>query len=214
MTRFNRMSLATATLLGGIAVAAALSAQETVPATQEMPIDAPMAGGMEGGPGAGRGEGPGRGMRGEMRGGPRGMMIDFTAIDTDADGMLSREELMTRAVERIGAGDANGDGALDRAEIIAVMPERDGGMMMIFAPDPRERQADRMFEFMGVEPDGAIVVTDLAERQVNGLLARADSDHDGAISKAESEVKPEHGKKGGRGHHGSDKDHGKDRQRD
>ena len=58
---------------------------------------------------------------GDMLGGFHGE-IDFVAIDTDGNGVLTRAELQARAAERLARADANGDGSLDRAEIVALMP--------------------------------------------------------------------------------------------
>jgi hypothetical protein len=78
-------------------------------------------------------EGPG-----DLMGGFHGE-IDIVAIDADGDGVLTRAELQTRAVERLGRADANGDGGLDREELVALMPARHGGFLNVFAEDPGER---------------------------------------------------------------------------
>jgi Ca2+-binding EF-hand superfamily protein len=122
--------------------------------------------------GGGPGDGPGRG-------------LDFAAIDTDANGTLSRAELEARATARIGGIDTNGDGFLERAEIVEAMPGPRGGMMGVFRADPAEERADRMLAMMGATEAGRVEVTVLTARQVDGLLARLDSDRDGAISKDE-----------------------------
>ncbi|HMQ91943.1 MAG TPA: hypothetical protein PKA33_11140 [Amaricoccus sp.] len=123
--------------------------------------------------GAGPGDGPGRG-------------LDFAAIDTDANGSLSRAELEARANARVGEIDANGDGFLERAEIIAVIPAPRGGLMDVFRQDPSEARADRLLAMMGATEEGRFEVTALTTRQVNGLLARFDTDRDGAISQHEA----------------------------
>ena len=58
--------------------------------------------------------------------------IDFVAIDTDGDGLLSRAELQARATARLSPADANADGIIDRAELIAFLPAPDGGIIGIF----------------------------------------------------------------------------------
>lgn len=144
--------------------------------------------------GAGPGDGPGRG-------------LDFAAIDTDANGSLSRAELEARANARIVVIDANGDGFLERAEIIAAMPAPRGGPMDVFRPDPSEARADRMLAMMGATEAGRVEVAALTARQVDGLLARLDTDRDGAISQEEVaalEMRREErgGRFGERGEHG------------
>jgi hypothetical protein len=123
-------------------------------------------------------------------GGGRGG-VDFDAIDADADGALTRAELTARATERLAEPDANGDGALDRAELIAVMPAPRGLFVDVFAADPAEARADRMLAFMGATEAGRIEIVALAERHVNGLLARVDRDRDGAVSRDEAEAAAE-----------------------
>jgi hypothetical protein len=117
--------------------------------------------------------------------------LDFGAIDTDSNAALSRTELTARATARLAEPDANGDGALDRDELIASMPSPRGGMFMVFAPDPAEARADRLLAMMGATEAGRVEIAALAERQVNGLLARLDTDRDGAVSQAEAEAKAE-----------------------
>jgi hypothetical protein len=140
------------------------------------------------GPGSEHGFGPGMG---------RG--LDFTAIDSDGGGTLSREELAVFAVARIGTADADGNGTLERAEIVAIFPDTGGGLFQPFAQPRGERFADRLLERMDATEAGAVAVADLAERHVNAVLARLDSDHDGAISQEEAEDGPRRGWREGRG---------------
>ena len=68
-------------------------------------------------------------------GAPRGPMADpmrpggstSSPSTPTATASLSRAELQARAVARLGEADANGDGALDRDELIARMPGARGG---------------------------------------------------------------------------------------
>lgn len=123
----------------------------------------------------------------DNRGSARGPMLEFEAIDADADGTLTSEELIARATERLATADANGDGLLDRDELIAAMPAP-GGLDNVFAPDPRAWRADRMLAFMDANESGQIAIAEVAERRVNALLARADADNDGEISASEAEA--------------------------
>jgi Ca2+-binding EF-hand superfamily protein len=136
-----------------------------------------------------------------MGGGRAG--IEFEAIDADTDGSLSRAELTARATERLGEPDANGDGVLDRAELVAGMPGPRGGFLEVFAVDPAEARADRLLAFMGATEAGRIEVVALAERHVNGLLARLDADRDGAVSREEAEAAAE--RRAERRHHRGDR---------
>ncbi len=140
----------------------------------------------------GRADGPGG------RGG-----FDFTTLDADADGSVTRAELTATAMERITIVDTDGDGTITRAEIIASMPERPAGLGGMFAGDPAERRADRMLERMGAE-NGTIETATLADRMVERMIGRMDQDGDGAISRAESESGRRMGRGDGEGH-----DHGR-----
>lgn len=124
-------------------------------------------------------EGPG-----DMLGGFHGE-IDVVAIDTDGNGTLTRAELQARAVERLARADANGDGSLDRLEIVALMPGPRGGFLNLFAEDPAERMADRLIALLGGTETGRVEVAALADRRVNAILALADTDRDAALSPEE-----------------------------
>lgn len=123
----------------------------------------------------------------EGPGGPRGDGLDFRAIDTDGNGTLSRAELQARAVARLARADANGDGALDREELIAIMPGG-GDSFRVFSVGPGGAMADRLLALMGATESGRVEVAALADRRVNMLLAAVDTDRDAAISQAESEA--------------------------
>jgi Ca2+-binding EF-hand superfamily protein len=197
MTRHKRL-LALATLMGGLGLGGGAFAQQAAP---DMPPPPP--------PGKEAGRGHPMEMPGGL-GGPRGARIDFVAIDADGDGALTRDELTARATTRLAAADANGDGALDRAELIAALPGPRNTILMVFAPDPAAERADRFLAFMGVAENGRVEIAAIAERQVNGLVARFDADRDGAISRAEARRPAKghrshgmgHGAPGGHGAHG------------
>jgi hypothetical protein len=114
--------------------------------------------------------------------------IDFAAIDTDVDGSLSRAELQARAQARLAPADGNGDGMLDRTEIVALFPAAPGRMIDVFSADPAERMADRLLALMGATEAGRVELAALADRRVNMLLAMADEDRDAAISQAEADA--------------------------
>jgi Ca2+-binding EF-hand superfamily protein len=142
-------------------------------------------------------------------GGPMGFggPIDFVAIDANADGSLSRDELVARATERMSAADANGDGTIDRAELIAFLPAPRGGLMQVFAPNPAEDMADRVLALLGATEAGQVELGTLTDARVNLLMATADADHDGAISRAEADEMRPHGGRGG--HRGGEGRHGR-----
>ncbi|MFT3972632.1 MAG: EF-hand domain-containing protein [Amaricoccus sp.] len=119
---------------------------------------------------------------------PFGGAIDFKAIDTDGNGSLSRAELMARATARIATADTDGNGSLDRAELAAALPGPQDTLVAVFSASPAERLADRILAETGNTETGNVTVQALAERQVNMLLAVADTDRDAAISQDEAEA--------------------------
>jgi hypothetical protein len=149
-------------------------------------------------------EGPG-----DLMGGFHGE-IDVVAIDADGNGTLTRAELQARAVERLARADANGDGGLDREELVAILPGPRHGFLNVFAEDPAERMADRLIALMGGTEAGRVEVTALADRRVNALLALADADRDAAITLEEAEAAGERLDRGPRHWHERG-DRGRDR---
>ena len=128
--------------------------------------------------------------------------IDFTMIDTNGDGLLSRDELITRATERFADADTSADGSLDRAEIAAQMPEPRNGFGNIFGVDRAQQRADRILAMVGATEAGQAPIAALADQRVNMLLSFADEDRDAAISEAEAAALPT-GLMSGHGRHSS-----------
>ncbi len=87
------------------------------------------------------------------------------------------------------------------------MPGPRGGLTGVFRADPGEARADRMLATMGATEAGRVEVVVLSARQVDGLLARLDTDRDGAISQGEvAALEMQRG--GRRGHDGEGREHG------
>ncbi len=124
------------------------------------------------------------------RGGMRGAQLDFDAIDADGDGAITRAELEAHGTARLAEYDANGDGMLDRAELIAMTPAS-RGMRPLFQRDPAEMRVDRLLGRHDAEEAGAVAVAELLDRRVAMTLRMWDRDQDGAISRAEAEARPE-----------------------
>jgi len=131
--------------------------------------------------------------------------FDFTTLDADADGSVTRAELTATAMERITRVDADGDGVITREEILVSMPERPDGLRGMFGGNRAERRADRMLERMGAE-DGSIEAATLADGIVDRMIDRMDDDDDGAISREEAESGHRMGRRGGKGEHGKGRD--------
>lgn len=129
---------------------------------------------------------------------PFGGPIDFQAIDTDGDGALSRAELMARATARIAVADTDKNGSLDRAELADALPGPRDTIVAVFAERPAERFADRILAETGSTEAGSVTIEVLAARQVNMLLAAADTDRNAVISLEEADaMRPPRGRHGG-----------------
>lgn len=135
--------------------------------------------------------------------GPRHPMpqFDFSAADADASGGVSYPEftaylqaqMQERRAERLGdradrllaAGDADGDGALTRDELIAgagaLGDERRARMRDHGDSRGAERREMRGHGPRGMDP----------ERMANRLFDRIDSDNDGQVSPDEAQIAQE-----------------------
>lgn len=171
----------TTTLLSASALLAAMIATAGVAQAQGTPADEPR--------GSSWSEHHGDRWGGKHHRGHRGFFaIDFAAIDTDADGTLTRDELRTHAETRLAVFDLDSDGSLNAEELAAMMPESPRAVLMNpFGPDRAARFVAVMLERMDATEAGAVAISDLAERHVNTVLARVDRDRDGSISTEEAE---------------------------
>lgn len=101
----------------------------------------------------------------------------FDAIDTNRDGKLTMGELRADRLARLTAADADGDGALTATEFATLRPEARAGRMA------------KAFSHMDKDGDGKVILADLSgDHRGDGLFKRADTDSDGALSKAEIEA--------------------------
>ena len=153
-------------------------------------------GGQRGGPGGERG-GPG-GRRGERggpsgeRGGPGSMQIPIIkALDADKDGKISSQE-MANAATALATLDKNGDGVLERDEMMPPRRERGergerGGRRGQGGPRGGEGGSngfvDRMMQ-NDTDGDGKISADEAPER-MQGFFDRLDGDKDGFLTKEE-----------------------------
>lgn len=132
-------------------------------------------------------------MRGEGRMGQMGAM-SFADLDTDGNGRFSPEDMAARADARFAELDADGDGQVSREEFLAHSAAR--------ASD----RAGEMFDRLDADGDG-VLSRDAIEarggpgRGVERMIARFDTDNDGALSEAEFDTAlanmREHGGRGG-----------------
>lgn len=131
---------------------------------------------------------PERGSHGMHHGMHHGAMLDFDAVaDADAE-RVDREQLETWGIEQLGEFDADGNGALDREEIAATLPEFPRSPLMVFAGDPTEARVDRLLRMFEAEEAGEITLEAFVARQVDHLMRALDRDEDGTITREEAEA--------------------------
>ncbi len=128
--------------------------------------------------------------------GDRGAAL-FERFDADGDGAISRAEVDATHKARFMEADANGDGAVDLKELTTAMTKR------------AEEHAARMMERADANADGRIDPDEADHgRRHTRFFDRLDADGDGMITKAEAEEARRHFRRhGGRhgDHHGGDR---------
>lgn len=111
---------------------------------------------------------------GLARGGPDRAMPGFETLDQDGNGEITQSELNALGEARFAETDGNGDGTLDRAELIAA------------AVGWAEARATRMIERLDSNGDGVLSQDELTARRDTGrMISRFDSDGNGTLSQAE-----------------------------
>ncbi|MEO0369878.1 MAG: EF-hand domain-containing protein [Pseudomonadota bacterium] len=103
--------------------------------------------------------------------------MSFEEVDTNADGLMTREELLAHREARFATADTDGNGALTRAELEA---RAEGAQS-----ERRAKFLDRMFERRDANSDGELSLEEMASGKTDKMFERADADGDGLISKAE-----------------------------
>ena len=109
-----------------------------------------------------------------------GMLPDFAALDTDASGQITTEELDAAQAARFAAADANTDGGLSADEITAQIEARRAEMMAA--------RAQRMIEEKDTNADGLLQaeeVQDARAPRTAVIFAMLDTNEDGAVDQAE-----------------------------
>lgn len=113
------------------------------------------------------------------------MMPLMQVLDADGDGALSATEI-SNAPGALKKLDKNGDGRLDAEELRPPMGGRGGpGGPGGGAASAAERVSQMMA--MDKNGDGKLAADELPER-MQGLIARADANKDGSVTKAELEA--------------------------
>lgn len=124
--------------------------------------------------------------------------LAFQTIDADADGLLSREEVLTAPgnkfdVEEVNAifelGDTDGDGQIDMGEFIAIMyPSAGEAIAKLTKYVPNIEEVKRLFAVIDVDMDGHISKEELreasqrfSEHEVDAIFALGDANDDGVM---------------------------------
>jgi len=116
------------------------------------------------------------------------MMPLMQALDADGDGELSAAEI-SNASAALKKLDKNGDGKLDGEELRPAMGGRGGPGGPGGSAGGAASAAERVSQLMAMDKngDGKLAADELPER-MQGLIARADSNKDGSVTKAELEA--------------------------
>ncbi len=121
-------------------------------------------------------------------------------LDTDKDGVITREEAQAARKSRLMKADANGDGALTMEELKAHREK--------MREERRERRMERRFKRLDANGDGKITGDEIDGMKMR-RFDKVDANGDGKITKEEIEAhkakwKERHGK--GKGKDGAAKD--------
>jgi len=118
-----------------------------------------------------------RGAHGPMQGAQLEQM--FERLDADGDGAISRAEIDAAPAARFAEADANGDGKVTVDEIAAMMRAQ------------ADARAARMLSLRDADGDGALSADEMGPRRADRadrMFSRLDADGDGAITRAEAQA--------------------------
>jgi hypothetical protein len=103
---------------------------------------------------------------------PEIVNLAFSALDTNKDGKISKEEFEAKRPARIQMADANKDGKVSKKEYEKFVVER------------AKQRADQMFARLDRNKDGKIDSED-TKMMADARFDRVDANHDGVITKDE-----------------------------
>jgi len=111
--------------------------------------------------------------------------FNFTEMDANQDGKVTKDEIAAFHAAQIAKIDANGDGFVTADELQAMHDQ--------MAAKRAENRTARMIEHLDTNKDGKLSVAEMAaggERGNRGdkMFDRVDTDNDGAISQAEADA--------------------------
>jgi len=98
----------------------------------------------------------------------------FKKLDTNKDGVISKDEYAKRGIKRFAKTDKDGNGKVTAAEYETAAVER------------AKKRAQRRFKKLDTNNNGVLDVTE-SNARYGKRFARIDTNHDGKISRAEIE---------------------------
>lgn len=120
------------------------------------------------------------------RGDRMGQLFSFEEMDADSDGKVTKDEITAFHTAKIAAMDTDKDGNLSEAELIAAHELRRAER----EATREARMVKRMIEKRDANKDGVLSLEEMAPPAGRGdkMFSRADTDGDGAVSKAEADA--------------------------
>jgi Ca2+-binding EF-hand superfamily protein len=109
--------------------------------------------------------------------GHHGPRFDFDEVDANADGQLTRDELMAHQKARFQRFDSNGDGLVSADEMRASMRAEANAKI--------DARITKMMERQDANKDGFIGDDEIKPRGAGRMFKKIDADGDGMISRAE-----------------------------
>lgn len=107
--------------------------------------------------------------------------FDFAAVDLNADGEITSEELAAYRARNFAEMDTDASGTLDQAELLAAAQARNAERMAT--------RTARMIERADTDADGVLSQAEMdTARRGGDLFERLDTDDSGSVSQAELEA--------------------------
>jgi hypothetical protein len=111
--------------------------------------------------------------------------FNFSEMDANSDGKVTKEEIAAHRTAMIAAIDANGDGNITADELMAMREQQ--------AEQRATDRAAKMIERLDADKDGKLSVAEMTAGADHGgrgdkMFDRVDTDKDGAISQEEADV--------------------------
>ncbi|WP_299349953.1 EF-hand domain-containing protein [uncultured Shimia sp.] len=112
--------------------------------------------------------------------GPRGPMpMEFSQLDINGDGQMTKEEMQAFGEQRFAEADTDGDGFLSMEEMKAHMVKEIEARF--------DKHGDKMLERKDANGDGKLSLEEMRpnEKRQDKMFARMDADSDGVITQEE-----------------------------